>query len=167
MSSPNSRFDVTRANQGAGNVSGKYAIAAPRGLALGAHASDAESFSLAQHNNFLGFLTRDVVVGGLTLTDRVFGRTSADPVGPEGPFTAGEEVSLEKAYEIEAEGAEYLVLSGTGEITSGTTVPQSCSFVDGKLRITQSGEVVNATLTAVGLTSTDGTTLRCRFEVKN
>lgn len=141
------KFEVTRRVEGK-NISGIYDSAAPRGLGLGAHATDATKFNLAQHNTFLGVLTRDVKVGGLTLSDRVFGVTSDDPVGLESPFTAGQEVSLEKAQEAELEGADYLVLSGTGAISGSTAVGTSLSYLNGRLRQSQTGEIVNGVLTA-------------------
>lgn len=143
---------------------------APRGLGLGASASDPEAFTVAQHNNFVGHLTRRVVVGGLTLADRVFGVTSATPVGLESPFTDGLEVSVEKAEEIEVEGygdalnsgTGYLFI-GTGQIVTGTTVPNLVSFKDGMLRLTQAGETPNYQLIANNLTPMNAGALRVRL----
>lgn len=164
---PASKFDITRADDGARHASNVYDSAAPRGLGLGVHPFDETKFFAATHNNFIGFLKRDVVVGGLTLADRVFGRTSASPVGPEGPFTAGEEVTVEKAHEIEAEGYDYLWLSGTGSIDTNTALPQAMSMHYGRWRKTQSGENVNGYLTANNLTlhDADAGVLRVRIEV--
>ena len=128
----------------------------PRGFALGAHATDPESFDLAQHNTFIGHLTRFVRVGGLTLTDRVFGVTSDTPVGVESPFTAGQEVSVEKAKEIEAEGSAYLVQSGVRAIAANTAVGTALSFYNGLLGLTQADEQVNYRLSANNLTPNDG-----------
>jgi hypothetical protein len=128
---------------------------AVRGLALGAHKTNPEQFDLAAGNSFIGHLTRRVVQGGLTLSDRVFGVTSAAPVGLESPFSDGDAVTVERAEEIECEGPNYLMLSGTGAVSSGTTVPQSLSFFTGRLRVAQAGDVVVYTLTANNLTPTD------------
>ena len=149
---PTSLFEITRRDTSV-NVSAVYTPASgvdpvPRGFALGAHATDSTKFDVAQHNTFIGHLTRIVRVGGLTLTDRVFGVTSETPVGVEAPFVAGQEVSVEKAKEIEAEGSGYLVQSGTGAITSQTAVGTDLSFYNGLLRQKQSNEVPNYTLTA-------------------
>lgn len=160
---PSSPFEITRRGKSI-NASGKYAIAADRGIALGAHLTDESSFDLAQGQNFVGFLTRRVVVGGLSITDRFFGVTSATPVGVEAPFTAGEEVTVEKALEVECEGPAY-IYSGTGGILTGTALPQSLSFKDGKIRVAQAGEVVLAMLTANNLTSSDGVSNRIRYEM--
>ena len=46
----------------------------------------------------------------------MFGVTSDTPVGVEAPFIAGQEFTVEKAKEIEAEGSAYLVTSGTGAV---------------------------------------------------
>ncbi len=164
MLTPVSKFDITRRNQGASNASNIFDVAAPRGLALGAHATEPDRFTLADHSNFIGHLTRDVVAGGLSVNDRFFGRTSADPVGLEAPFTPGDPVSVEKAEEIELEGADYLWLSGSGSVSTSTTIPQKMSFLQGRLRISQSGEDVNYYLTANNLPATDGVSLRMRFE---
>jgi hypothetical protein len=126
---------------------------AVRGLALGAHATDGESLDLAGGQNFVGFLTRRVTKGGLSLSDRVFGVTSATPVGLESPFADGEPVTVEAAEEIEVEGPNYIMTSGTGALSSGTTLPQSLSFVTGRLRIAQAGDVVYGTLMANNLTA--------------
>lgn len=163
--SATSKFEILRRNPSP-NISKTYPSAAVRGLAVGIDGSDPNAFVVAQHNNFVGFLTRDVVAGGLTLTDRVFGRSSTSPVGVEGPFTAGESCSAEKADAIEVEGTDYLY-SGTGQITEAHTVPQSLSLKDGKWRIAQNGEVVRGTLVANNLdceTPATGT-LRVRIEL--
>ncbi len=161
---PASKFDITRRDNGAGNASGIYDAVAPRGLALGAHATDPTKFDLAQSNNFIGVLTRDVTAAGLSLADRMFGRTSDDPVGLEGPFTAGEPVSVEKPHEMELEGYDLFIQSGTGAITTSTAIPQKLSYFNGRLRISQSGEDVNMHLTGNNLPSTDGVALRIRVE---
>jgi hypothetical protein len=160
---PSSLFEITRRNPSV-NASAKYASDAVRGFALGAHGADPESFAPAQHNNFIGHLTRRVVTGGLSIVDRVFGVTSDTPVGVEAPFTTGQEVSVEKAHEIECEGSDYLVLSGTGAISNATPVPSNLSFKDGKLRLTQAGELTHYLLTANNLTPNTAGNLRLRAE---
>jgi len=170
---PSSQFEITRRLPGH-NASLKWpaglslpasgVVQAHRGTMVGVDSTDPEAAALATHNNFIGFLTRRVLIGGLSLTDRVFGVTSDNPVGVEAPFKSGEEISLEKALEVECEGSFYLY-SGTGQITSLTAVPSSLSFINGQVRVAQSGEIVRATLTANNLTSTDGTSLRIRMEM--
>jgi hypothetical protein len=149
---PTSPFEITRRDPSI-NASAVFTPAAgfdpvPRGFALGAHATDATAFDVAQHNTFIGHLTRQVKVGGLSITDRWFGMTSETPVGVESPFVAGQEVTIQKAKEIEAEGSDYLVLSGTGAIAADTAVGTNLSFYNGYLRQTQNEEVPNYVLTA-------------------
>lgn len=137
------------------NASGTYASAAPRGFALGAHASDPEALGLAQGLNFIGFLTRDVVAGGLALADRIHGVTSATPVGLESPFLAGDPVTVEPAVEIEAEGAALLLTSGTGALTTSSAIGIGLSFKNGKVYAAQSGDSVYFTLSALFTAAAD------------
>lgn len=164
---PTSPFEITRRDPSI-NASAVFTPAqgfdpVPRGFALGAHATDAAAFDVAQHNTFLGHTTRIMRVGGLTITDRVFGVTSETPVGVESPFIAGQEITLEKAKEIELEGSDYLVLSGTGAVAANTAVGTNLSFYNGYLRQTQNGEVPNYVLTAHLTPATDGA-IRIRAE---
>lgn len=173
---PTSQFEILR-RQPQLNASGKFTSAyltasgvnavagtesAPRGLALGAHATDPEALDVAQGNTFTGHLTRRVAVGGLSLADRVFGTTSPVPVGVESAFQDGLEVSVEKAEEIEVEGGGYLLLSGTGAITGATAIGTPLSFKNGLLYVAQAGDTPFYNLTANNLTSTDGVSLRIR-----
>jgi hypothetical protein len=169
---PSSPFEITRRRHTL-NASGKYtnpllsgSVAgtetAPRGLALGAHPTDEAALDTAQHNNFIGHLTRRVVVGGLSLADRVFGVTSAAPVGLESPFSDGLEVTVERAEEAEMEGTDYLWTSGTGAISASTPVPSSLSYLNGRLRVAQANEIVNYTLMANNLTPLTSGALRIR-----
>ena len=166
--SATSPFEITRRDPSI-NASAKFTPPAgfdpvPRGFALGAHATDPESFDLAQHNTFIGHLTRFVRVGGLTLTDRVFGVTSDTPVGVESPFTAGQEVSVEKAKEIEAEGSAYLNNSGVRALANNTPVGTALNFYNGLLGIAQADEQINYRLTANNLTPNVSGALRIRAE---
>ncbi len=173
---PNTSFEVLR-RQPQLNASGAFTSAylaasgvaavvgtesAPRGLALGAHATQSESLDLAGPNSFLGHLTRRVIVGGASLADRIFGVTSPVPVGVEFGFADGLEVSVEKAEEIEAEGASYLLLTGTGLISAGTAIGTPLSFKNGLLYVAQAGDTAFYNLTANSLPSSDGVSLRIR-----
>ena len=168
---PTSPFEITRRDPSI-NASAAFTPAqgfdpVPRGFALGAHATDPTLFDVAQHNTFLGHMTRIMRVGGLTITDRFFGVTSETPVGVESPFIAGQECTLEKAKEIELEGSAYLVQSGVGAITSQTAVGSPLSFKDGYLRQTQNGEIPNYVLTGHLTATADGVAagaLRIRAE---
>ena len=141
-------FEIRRGYPG-NNISRKYASAAVRGLALGAHASDPESAALAGGTNFIGFLTRAVQVGGPVLADHVY------PGRLELPFNAGDEVSLCKADEVELEdkllvgtATTRLVTSGTGAISTSTSVGAELSFTSGKVYVKQSGDITYYTLSA-------------------
>jgi len=85
-------------------------------------------------------------------------------VGVESPFVAGQEVSIQKAREIECEGSDYLVLSGTGALAGNTAVGTALSFKDGKLRQSQPDELVNYKLSANGLPPMAANALRIRAE---
>jgi hypothetical protein len=163
-----SPFEITRRDP-AVNASANFTEPAgldptPRGFALGAHATDPTSFDVAQHNTFIGHLTRFVRIGGLTLTDSVFGVTSETPVGVEAPFTSGQEVSIEKAKEIECEGSAYLIQSGVRAIQQNTAVGTELNFVNGYLGIAQAGEMVSYKLTANNLAPFNPGSLRVRAE---
>lgn len=159
------------ANSGTGGVPGT--VTAVRGLALGAAgaspvsgatANDETALDLASGSSFIGHLTRRVVVGGAQLQDRVFGPISAVPIGVEFPFPDGAEVTIESARTIELEGSSYLVLSGTGAITTATAVGAKLSFSNGLMYVAQAGDNVYYQLTANNLTPSDGTSLRIRAE---
>ncbi len=137
---------------------------AKRGIPVGVDPNNPEGFILAGPNNFVGHLTRRVVIGGLTLSDRIFGVTSAVPVGLESPFVDGAEVTAELAQTIEAEGSDYLLNSGTGLINSSTPVPSKLSFNNGRLSVAQANETPFYLLVANNLDATDGVSLRIRAE---
>lgn len=174
---PSSPFEITRRDP-AGNASGTYpsavrlaalapatgATVAVRGLALTADDQDPTCFIPSGPTSHIGHLTRDVVKDGATLADRVFGRTTTGPTGIAGPFTAGSEVSVEKAHEIEAEDP-LILLSGARAITAATAPGSRLTFEDGKVALWLSGDQAFMTLTANNLqTSTASNTLRIRAE---
>lgn len=136
---------------------------AARGIAMGSEADN--QVDLAGPNNFAGHLTRRVVVGGLSLADRVFGVTNPTPVGLESPFTDGLEVSMEKAEEIECEGPVYLA-TGVNAITTNTPVGTGLTFQNGQLRIANESasppEQVYYTLSVNNLTPITAGALRIR-----
>lgn len=119
---------------------------------------------------FVGFLTRDVVVGGPTTIQR------AQPFGDtplikelELPFSAGQECSIEHADAYVAEGNAYILSSGTGAITGSTALGTRCSFKNGKTYVAQSGddtlyELADISTNANSLLTADGDGPRCRFE---
>lgn len=162
---PNSPFDVTRRDTGSDNMSGTYDAEAPRGLCLAAHPTDANAFALADGTNFLGHLTRPVQSGGASQLEKFTGeRYSETEAGQEFPFAQGGEVSLQKAREIEVEGDDLLVLSGTGAITSSIAIGEKIAPSAGKLRIAQTGDVFRYQVTAKNLTPFTEGALRIRLE---
>ena len=142
------------------------ATAYVRGLILGAHPTDPEQFVLGGPTNVIGHLTRDVTVGGLTLADRVYGRTTPTPTGLAGPFTLGDSVSVELAEELEAEGPTLLMTSGVQAITSSTPVGTPLTVINGVLAVQSSVyepvQMGYYTLAANNLQSSDGVSLRIR-----
>lgn len=96
-----------------------------------------------------GFVMRAVVVPA----DGINGNPRTDTEilynqGLEVGFTGGRQGTLEWGCEIEAEGTDHLLTSGTGTITTGTAVGTKLSFLNGKLREAQSGEYAQFRLVA-------------------
>lgn len=155
------KFEIRRASPHALVSMGHYDSAAPRGTPLGAHASDAAALSLAGAKTFLGFLRQDMTVAGPT-TEQLAG---VWPVDTPPPLKAGSYVDLEIADEIDVEGADFIVQSGTGAITSGASVGAGLGLNAGKWRLVQSGDREFGVLTAQ-LTPEDEGNTRIRIEVK-
>ena len=86
-----------------------------------------------------GFVTRNILVGGPTISDAVL------PNRIELPFTDGDFVSLEHAEEVEAEGYGDHLYSGSGAgaaktITAATTIGTKASFLNGMFSIAAAGQ---------------------------
>ncbi len=133
-----------------------YDVAATRGTPVGVHTTDKTKLILAAPNNFKGFLGREVTVGGPALVDHLM------PVVQEFPIAAGQLVPvIIPPLEIEL-GTEFILESGTGAITSATSVPQKLSFIGGKARIAQSGDDVEYRLVAqIDPLEGENTRIRC------
>lgn len=168
-------FEIRRRPEGHRNVSVIVDDAAPRGLAMMRSLTAPEKGVPANPNSsslgqFLGFLTRPVVVGGPTTIQRAqLWGDSPLTKELELPFVAGGECSLEMADAVIAEGSDNILLSGTGAITAATALGTRCSFKDGKFyeaqanddvlyALSDNSEIAGSQLTAEG----DGP--RCRFE---
>jgi len=163
------QFDIRRPYEGwrLSRVT-DVAMACPRGTAFGYDATTADKIVLAGGKNFLGFVMREVVVGGPGLPDHVY------PNRLELAYASGQEASLEKADEVEAEGSNFLVLSGTGALANNTAVDTQISFNNGKFYIAQTGDIpfykVSANpnmLAAAGVNPVVPGALRFRFEINN
>jgi hypothetical protein len=137
--------------------SGKYAAAALRGTPMGAHATDEESFDLAGPTTFIGFSRRDITVEGVTL-EHHFWPGQGDNV----PEKAGGYVTIERADEVDVEGNDFMVKSGTGQITDQTAVGTQLSFYGGKFRVAQASDQPYFMLAAQLTPETDGDVrIRC------
>lgn len=117
-----------------------------RGVAVMQDATDPSKGALAS-GRLEGFVTRPVVENAPALADIVFpGR------GPL-PFTKGHEAQVVLADEVEMEGTDYIVESGTGALAAVSALGKKITPYLGKWRETQNGEVpffqVQAVLTAV------------------
>lgn len=106
-----------------------------RGIAFGEHATDPNAAILATGTNFAGFVTRDTVLSPRDLREFLHPDHLL-----ETPTIAGEMATLKDYNEIEAEGADHLVLDGTGAINSSAVVGTKLSFNAGRLRVAQEGE---------------------------
>lgn len=151
-------------------------VTAPRGLALMTSATNPEALVPASGTGFVGFITRRVVVGGLTPFERAIGGVvSVTPEGLEAPYTDGLEVTAELAQTVECEangtnssGFSYYVTSGTGAITAGTAAGSKLSFNGlGQFYVAQGTDQVFALLaTPPGIiASSDGVATRIRVEM--
>ncbi len=153
-----------------GHNSGTYkytpaSAPAPYGLALMNKTTDA-TLLIEATGSFLGFLTRNVTTAGPGLLEAfdVLTTDSSNPTALENVFKAGDEVSVEKADAVEAEGSQFLLASGTGGgINLYTAVGSELSFVDGKFRVAQSGDTAYFTL-ACHLTPDVAGNVRIRAE---
>lgn len=96
-----------------------------------------------------GFVMRDVRVP----SDGINGNPRTDTEilynqGLEVAFTGGRHGTLEWGEEVEVEGTDLILTSGTGAITTGTAVGTKLSFLNGKFRVAQSAEYAQFRLVA-------------------
>jgi hypothetical protein len=150
------KFEIRRASPH-DLTGGKYASAAPRGTPVG-QGADTETLALAGATNFLGFLRDDVTVAGPTLEHHFW------PNQTEMPVKAGTYCTVERADEIDVEGGDFLVISGTGQLASNTAVGTQLGLVSGKWRVKQSGDEAFGML-AAQLTPETESAVRLRIEI--
>jgi hypothetical protein len=121
------------------------AAALPVGTALVVTSVDADTgertFAVANLKAD-GFLVRESVVPA----DGTNGNPRTDTQilynqGLEVPFTAGRHGTIEWGCEIEAEGTDLLLTSGTGALASNTAEGTVCSFKGGKFYEAQTGDL--------------------------
>lgn len=111
-------------------------FATVRGKAIMVDPADPTKGKLAE-SALAGFVTRDVRDGGPDVMDRA----QVFPGRLELPFAKDQECTLELADAVECEGDEYVLQAGTGAITSATPINTKLSFVDGKFRASQVGDI--------------------------
>jgi hypothetical protein len=127
------------------SISGLVAFTAPLGLFVTQHPTTANT--LIKASGVKGFnLTRDIKTQA-----EVEAQLILDNAFPKGapviqPQIVGGAASASKTLEIEAEGADLLLLSGTGAISSGTAAGTELSTNLGRLAVKQSGQEVAAIL---------------------
>jgi hypothetical protein len=143
------------------SISGLANFPAPLGLFVTAHPTIANT--LMKASNTKGFcLTRDIMaqadVEAALITNAVFPH-GAPIIQPQ---IIGGAASASRCLEIEVEGADLLLLSGTGAISSGTAAGTELSTNLGRLAVKQSGQEVAAILRKQ-LTPLDSTNV-CRIQ---
>lgn len=150
------RRSVSVGNTVSGSISGGNTIsgitpatAYPVGKPIIVSAIDpvtgAKTFALA-NGRVDGFLTRATRVPTDNDSPSINGnpRTAEEMLmgwGMDVPFTAGREGSIEGADWIEAEGADYVLKSGTGSLAAAS-VGAAISFINGLFYGAQSGDMV-------------------------
>lgn len=127
--------------------------------------SDATSLGLAGATSFLGFVNRAVVSAAdhATALEKatMYGAEVQDRVGL--PYKVGDTVSLVDVQEADVSGADRVVGSSTGAITSSTALGTQLSFNAGKFREVQSGETARYEIVAQLGNDADGdNTIRVR-----
>lgn len=164
------KFEIRRRTEGVDRISIKLDIAANRGTPIARDESDSTNVpprgKLAGAVGALGFLVRDVVLGGPTLVDRA-GIWPERTGGGELPDMVSGTTSLDPVAAIEAfecEGEEFLVLSGTGALSSGTAIETKLAFNGGKLRVAQSADTAQYKLSAKPAVQEAANTLRILAE---
>lgn len=83
--------------------------------------------------------------------------------GLETPFTAGREGSIEMADELEVEGDDYIMSSGTGAVDTNTAANVKLSFTQGRFYVAQTGDFAQFRVAAQLTPETSGAT-RIRVE---
>lgn len=148
MATTSTLFEIRRAGPG-GTISGTLpATAMVLGTALEITAKDADTgintFSLAS-GRADGFVTKDVrTTEGLNAEEIAFGlngyTTSGGSTGEAmTPFTVSKPGSVDSLpLELEVEGSDHILGSGTGAITTNTAADTILSFTNGKFYVAQS-----------------------------
>ena len=125
--------------------------------------SDPANFALATNDSLgtIWLLTRNVEPAqelGERLTNDLLPHREL-----ELPDVIGDACTAREVLEAEYEGAERLVLTGTGDLSS-VTGGESVSWYGGKLREKQSGDVVHGVITGVLTPEDSANSIRIRVQ---
>lgn len=126
-------FLVRRANN-SGIVHGLVSSPAVRGLIMVHTELPDGTFLLTPATGKRGFHLERDAVAEWDLKDSIFTTTFFQPQKVDTVFSA------RKCEEIEAEGVDLVLTSGTGAISSNTALHTEISTHDGKLSVRQNGE---------------------------
>ena len=119
-----------------------------RGTGMNAHATiETEAIVAVPAGGFIGFLNRETSASAPGLREAILEVGNGDD-GLLNAVKTGGHVSILDAEEFECEGTDYLAMSGTGDIDSGTAIGTELSFEGGKLREAQVGDRVWFLVTA-------------------
>jgi hypothetical protein len=149
-----SQHEITRQSPSR-NISLKSpGTAYPRGTAMQTADNGTDMELCDGTKPYAGFLTRETVVGGPVLADHVY------PGRLELPFTAGDEASLEKAEQFEAEGTDFL----DAALIASNAVDTEIALIGGKAKAAAQGNYVEFIVAAVLTPQDSDNTVRLRFE---
>jgi hypothetical protein len=133
-------------------IHGVIAVVAPRGFGMMLDPTDATLSKLIPATAVQGFqLERDAV--DVTSADGQNARLleATLPADFSKPYAVGATVSARRATRMELEGADVLLTSGTGPLSSSTQANVALGYASGKLRVKQTNDeiafIVRAQLT--------------------
>lgn len=148
-------------------IHGVIAQTAPRGLGLMLDplvaATDGPS-NLVPATGVAGFQLERDVVGNTTEAEQNARLLDAyTPVGFTKPYLLGATVSARRIRRMEAEGADVILTSGTGAVSSGTAANTALGYSAGRLRVKQGSDEIAFILRAQ-LTPEDPANFRLLLE---
>ena len=168
------KLEIKRSNSGENTISGilpaaAHVIGKPLMVTSIDASTGAKTFALAD-GRCDGFMTRESRVPTTNDAPAINGnpRTAEEQLmgwGMEVPFTAGREGSIEQADWVEAEGADYILKSGTGSLASAT-VDMEVSFGGapaGRFYEAQTGDTVQFRVAKV-MTAEESGDVRILFQ---
>lgn len=144
-------------------IHGTIQQAAPRGFGLMKDPTDLTK--LIPANLISGFqMERDSV--GVTTTDEQNARLleAALPADFSKPYAVGATISARRVTRMELEGADVILTSGTGAVTSGTAVNTALDYSAGRLRVRQGSNEIAFYLRAQLTPEDSGNSVRLLVE---